>query len=167
MGPARLALPLAALLALGPAAEAAGAADAGVAAVELPTFDPIFQNDSAVRSVVARLGLPDRAEVVPLAVGPPWEAYELRAYYDRVGQMLVFMRANVACDEDVSILRYQGPIPPSLAAAPTVVAAAAFDPDRAAAEAEARAAAAERAADRAEAITAAMDRRFKRSLVKR
>src|SRR5690606_20511695 len=121
----------------------------------------------AVRSVVARLGLPDRAEVVPLAVGAPWEGYELRAYYDRVGQMLVFMRASVAWNEDVSVLRYQGPIPPSLAAAPAVVAAAAFDPDLAAAEAEARAAAAERAAARAEAIAATMDLDFKRSLVKK
>ena len=76
------------------------------------------------------------------------------------------LRAEIDGD-GVSILRYQGPIPPRAVAtdygAPPVVA----DADLMAAEAEARAAAAERAADRAEEIARQMDRQFKRSLGKR
>jgi len=82
----------------------------GAQAVSLPTFDPVFQNDSAVRAVVARLGLPDRAEVVPLSVGDPWVASELRIFYLQRNRMLVFMRARVD-GEDVSVLREQGPLP--------------------------------------------------------
>jgi hypothetical protein len=164
MGFVHIGIAMAALLMLDLSAGIARAL--AVAAVELPTFDPVFQNDSAVRSAVARIGLPDHAEVVPLAVGTPWEGYELRAYYLQAGQMLVFMRASLS-DRDVSILRYQGPIPPGALAAEPPSAATMLDPDRAAAEAEARAAAAERAAARAEAIAAEMDRDFKRSLTKK
>jgi hypothetical protein len=164
MGLARFGMVAAALLALSPSP---GTARADAAApVELPTFDPIFQNDAAVRAVVARIGLPDRAEVVPLDVGSPWEGYELRAYYLGSDQMFVFMRASPA-HGDVSILMYQGPIPPVAPEPVPVSAASTLDPDRAAAEAEARADEAERAADRAEAATAALEESFKKSLVKK
>ncbi len=149
--------------------------------VALPTFDPVFASDAAVRQVTARIGLPDRAEVVPLDVGSPWLGYELRAYYDRVGELLVFTRADLS-GGNVSILRYQGPIPPAERVVPAPAgagpgpaatigppdgASAEMDPDRAATEAEARAAAAERAADRAEEIAARMDQAFKSSLGKK
>jgi hypothetical protein len=163
MGPRRFGTALAALLVVALSPSPARADLAPV--VALPTFDPIFQNDAAVRSVVARLGLPDRAEVVPIAVGSPWVRYELRAYYLQAGHMFVFMRASPR-DGDVSILRYQGPIPPEPLAPASASVATAHDPDRAAAEAEARAAEAERAAARAEAIAEEMDRDFKQSLGK-
>lgn len=154
-------------------------ASVGVASaepIEVPTFDPIFQNDSAVRMVVSRIGLPDYAEVVPLDVGSPWIGYELRAYYLVSNRMLVFMRADL--DEGVSVLRYQGPIPPAaraavapagtyaVAGAPVASGAVAMDPDQQAAEAEAKAAAAERAAERAEDIAREMESKFQQSLAK-
>lgn len=152
---------LAACVFLGGVGRGAAAAEAPQPTT-LPTYDPIFQNDDAVRAVVARLGLPDRAEVVPLTIDDPYVRYELRAYYERANQMLVFLRADID-GEEISILRYQGPIPTRTVAALPV----AVDADVLAAEAEARADAAERAAERAEEFARQMDRRFKRSLGKR
>lgn len=161
---------------LGLCALLASAAVASAEPIPLPTFDPIFQNDSAVRMVVAQIGLPDSAEIVPLEVGSPWVGYELRAYYLSSNRMLVFMRADI--DEGISVLRYQGPIPPAaraaldpgapyaVAGAPVALRAVPMDPDQQAAEAEAKAAAAERAAGRAEDIARKMESKFKRSLVK-
>ena len=136
--------------------------------VSLPTWDPIFQNDSAVRMVVARLGLPDYAEVVPLSVGSPWVAWELRAYYVGSNQMLVFMRADVSGNE-ISVLRSQGPIPPRSigVGAPAARGDASVDPEILANEAEAKAAAAESAAARAELIAERMATAFERSLIKK
>ena len=142
--------------------------------LSLQSFDQIFQVDNAVRSTVARIGMPDYAEVQRVRVEDPWVNFELRTYYLDYNRMLVFGRAMILGNPQVSLLRHEGPIPPAklamLTERPVPVGTSAADAARraeeAAALAEDEAARAERYADSSESAANAADRSFLQQLVK-
>ena len=74
-------------------------------------FERHVQRDSAVRATVARLGMPDGAEMQQVLVDAPWLGWELRTYYRRYDKMFVYGRAFILGNPEVSMLRHQGPIP--------------------------------------------------------
>lgn len=138
--------------------------------VSMRTFRQILRDDKAVRALVRRVGMPYAVEMQHVRVGDPWYVWELRAYYPRYNRMFAFGRAFILNVPEISLLRYEGPIPPERRW-PAVVQAsvpgdAAARAERAAAEAEALADQATRYADRAEVIADQAGRDFKRSLVK-
>lgn len=142
--------------------------------LSLQSFQQIFQVDTAVRSTVARIGMPDYAELQKVDVEDPWVSWELRTYYKDFNRMLVFGRAMILGNPQVSLLRHEGPIPPEkmamLTARPIPVGISAEDAARRAEEAadlaESEANRAERFAAGSEAAAAGMDQSFRRSLVK-
>ena len=142
--------------------------------LSLQSFQQIFEVDTAVRSTVARIGMPDYAELQRVDVENPWVSWELRTYYKDYNRMLVFGRAMILGNPQVSLLRHEGPIPPEkmamLTARPIPVGASAADAARRAEEAadlaESEASRAERFAVDSESAAAGMDQSFRRSLVK-
>lgn len=135
------------------------------------SFQEVLSHNGAVRAVVARLGLPDWAEIQKVSTDAPWNSYEVRTYYRDSNRMYAFARAFILDSTEIVLVRYQGPIPPGKF--PAVRHARLTDADqdalraeRAAAEAEARAEAAERGADRAAQVAEVASQDFKRSLVK-
>jgi hypothetical protein len=142
--------------------------------LSLQSFNQIFQIDNAVRATVARIGMPDYAEIQKVGVEEPWVNYELRTYYKDYNRMLVFGRAMILGNPQVSLLRHEGPIPPDklamLTARVVAVSTSASDAARraeeAAALAEDEAARAERYADSSESAANSLDRSFREKLVK-
>lgn len=142
--------------------------------LSLQSFQQIFQVDNAVRSTVARIGMPDYAELQRVSVQDPWVSWELRTYYRDYNRMLVFGRAMILGNPQVSLLRHEGPIPPeklAMLTAPVVpVGISAEDAARRAEEAallaENEATRAEQSADDSERAASRLDRSFRRSLVK-
>lgn len=140
--------------------------------LSMRSFNEIVTNDGAVRAVVRRIGMPYAVEMQRVRVEDPWYSWEVRAYYPQYNRMYAFSRAFILGVPEVSMLRYEGPIPADRQW-PAVVPAsmgdaesAAARAERAAAEAEALADRAERLADRAEAIADQGARDFTRSLFK-
>jgi hypothetical protein len=142
--------------------------------LSLQSFRQIFEVDSAVRATVARIGMPNYAEIQKIDVNDPWVSYELRTYYVDYNKMMVFGRAMILGNPQVSLLRHEGPIPPDKLAMLTVgtvtahgsAADAARRAEDAAALAENEAVRAEGYADSSEAAADGLDDSFRRSLVK-
>lgn len=136
--------------------------------LSMASFVQMLQDDNALRSTVARIGMPDAAELQRVLVNEPWVSYEVRTYYRKYDRMYVFGRAFVLGNPQVSLLRHEGPIPASWLAsrAPIDADAEARRAEDAAARAEAIAERAERLADRAESIADAMAADFPRRLQK-
>ena len=117
--------------------------------------------------------MPDWAEIQQVDVDAPWGSWEIRTYFRRYNRVMAFARAFILDTPEISLLRYQGPIPPNkrLVEVQTVAATSPIDnslarAEHAAAEAEAIADRAEREAARAEAIADTASQDFKRGLVK-
>lgn len=142
--------------------------------LSLQSFRTILSTNEAVRDTVARIGMPDFAELQRVDVESPWATYEIRAYYRSFNKMYAFARAFLLGRPGVALVRFTGPIPPEKRAQMAgALPARALDPDqealraeRAAAEAEALAERAEKRADKAEAIADTAGREFRQSLVK-
>ncbi len=136
--------------------------------LSMTSFVQLLQGDGALRATVARIGMPDAAELQRVLVNDPWLGYEVRTYYRDYDRMYVFARAFVLGNPQVSLLRHEGPIPAQWleSRAPIDVDAVALRAEDAAAKAEAVAQRAERLADRAEAIADAMAEDFPRHLQK-
>ena len=136
--------------------------------LSMASFVQLVQDDSAIRAMVARIGMPDAAELQRVLVNDPWLSYEIRTYYRDYDRMYVFGRAFILGNPQISLLRHEGPIPASWLAsrAPIDADAEALRAEEAAARAEAVADRAERLADRAEAIADAMAADFPRRLQK-
>lgn len=136
--------------------------------LSMVSFVQLLQDDSAIRGTVARIGMPDAAELQRVLVNDPWVSYEVRTYYRDYDRMYVYGRAFILGNPQVSMLRHEGPIPASWLAsrAPIDADAEALRAEEAAARAEAVADRAERLADRAEAIADAMAADFPRRLQK-
>src|SRR5262245_42459632 len=75
------------------------------------SFSQILEVDWGVRAMVARIGTPSYAELQEVDVAEPWMRFELRAYYLEYGKMMVFGRAMILGNPEVSLLRHEGPIP--------------------------------------------------------
>jgi hypothetical protein len=140
--------------------------------VSMRSFREILQNNEAIRSTVERIGMPDWVEIQQVDVDAPWGAWEIRTYFRRYNRVMAFSRAFILEYPEISLLRYQGPIPASKRwpEVHTVAVSSTDDSlaraERAAAEAEAIADRAEREAARAEAIANTSSEDFKRGLVK-
>jgi hypothetical protein len=140
--------------------------------LSLQSFQQIFEVDNAVRATVARIGMPNYAELQKVDASDPWVTWEIRTYYLDYNRMFVFGRAMILGSPQVSLLRHEGPIPPDKLAMLTTrtiavnAAAAADRAEVAAARAEEEAERAERYADGSEAAADGMDRSFRRALVK-
>ncbi|HEY8516969.1 MAG TPA: hypothetical protein VIS07_15780 [Candidatus Binatia bacterium] len=139
--------------------------------LSMRSFREVLANDQAIRALVKRIGMPYAVEVQRVRVEDPWYSWEVRAYYPEYNRMFAFGRAFILGVPEVSLLRYEGPIPPDRRwPAVTRIGGDAEDAaaraERAAAEAEALADQAERFADRAEAIADQGARDFTRSLYK-
>jgi hypothetical protein len=142
--------------------------------LSMRSFREVLATDEAVRSVVQRIGFPDRAELQQVLVAAPWLAWELRTYYRDYGRVYVFARAFALDEPQISVLRYQGPIPEGKLIEMTPARSDLIDraerdaerAERAAAEAEAKADLAERNAARASAISSQAGDQFKASLIK-
>jgi len=143
--------------------------------LSMRSFREVLSTDEAVRAVVRRIGMPDRVELQQVQVDWPWLGWELRAYYRQYGRVYAFARAFALDEPQISVLRYQGPIPEDKLAQMNVVAHSdaadraerdAERAERAAAEAEAKADHADQLADRAEAISTQANDSFKSSLIK-
>jgi len=136
--------------------------------LSMVSFIQLLQDDGAIRATVARIGMPDAAELQRVLVNDPWVTYEVRTYYRQYDRMFVFGRAFILGNPQVSLLRHEGPIPAAWLAsrAPIDVEAEALRAEEAAARAEAIADRADRLADRAEAIADAMAADFPRQLQK-
>jgi hypothetical protein len=142
--------------------------------LSMRSFKEVLARDGAVRALVRRIGMPYAVEMQRVRVEDPWYTWELRAYYPTYDRMYAFGRAFILGVPEVSLMRYEGPIPPDRwrTATTTVSAprgdaeAAALRAEQAAAEAEALADRADRYADRAEAIADQAGQDFKRSLFK-
>ena len=142
--------------------------------LSLRSFQQIMARNRALRTHVARLGMPDWAEIQKVYTDAPWTNYEIRIYYRDYDRMFAFARAFILEIPEVTMLRYQGPIPPGKFAAvqsvqvsnPDNADADALRAERAAELAEGRAEAAERNAQQAEAIAQHASNEFKESLVK-
>ncbi len=138
------------------------------------SFERIFEVDNAVRAAVARIGMPDYAELQKIDVNDPWVGWELRLYYRDYDKMLIFGRAMIIGNPRVSLLRHEGPIPPeklaflsrrlpsALERAEEAARRAEEAADRAADVAER----AERLADDSERAAAEADRSFRRAILK-
>jgi hypothetical protein len=143
--------------------------------VSMRSFKQLVRDDAAIWATVRRIGVPDRVEVQRIYVNEPWLGWEIRAYYRDYNRMFAYGRAFILGSPAVSLLRYEGPIPPELMATtfsapldPNLAAErAAQQAERAAADGEALADRATRFADRAEAATDKLDVDFKRSLIRR
>ena len=136
--------------------------------LSMASFVQMLQDDAALRATVARIGMPDAAELQRVRVNAPWVSYEIRTYYREYDRMFVFGRAFILGNPEVSLLRHEGPIPASWLAsrAPVDVDAEAIRAEEAAARAEVVASRAERLADRAEAIADSLAEDFPRQLQK-
>lgn len=139
--------------------------------LSLRSFQQIMARNRSLRTHVARLGMPDWAEIQKVYTDAPWTNYEIRIYYRDYGRMFAFARAFILDIPEVTMLRYQGPIPPGKFAVaqvsiPENADADALRAERAAELAEARAEAAERNAQQAEAMARDASNEFKESLVK-
>ena len=69
-------------------------------------------HNGAIRRQVGRVGLPDYAEIQKVAVDSPWRPEEIRLYYLALDRVFAFGRAMILEVPEISLLRYQGPIPP-------------------------------------------------------
>jgi len=142
--------------------------------LSMRSFKEILANDGAVRSLVRRIGMPYAVEMQRVRVEDPWYTWEIRAYYPKYDRMYAFGRAFILSVPEVSLMRYEGPIPRDRWRETTVVAysgggdaeSAAARAERAADEAERLADEATRFADRADSIADQADQGFKQSLVK-
>ncbi len=137
--------------------------------LSLRSFKEILRNDAALRAVVQHIGMPYAAEIQQVRVEDPWYSWELRTYYPEYDRMYAFSRAFILGVPEISLLRYEGPMPYDrlqIAALPGDAERAAERAERAAAEAEALADRAERDASRAEAIADQAGRDFHRTLLK-
>jgi len=142
--------------------------------LSMRSFKEVLANDTAVRALVRRIGMPYAVEMQRVRVEDPWYSWEMRAYYPDYDRMYAFGRAFILGVPEVSLMRYEGPIPADRwrVATTTVTApmgdaeSAALRAERAAAEAEALADRAERDADVAESIADQAGREFKRTLYK-
>ncbi|MBM4269849.1 MAG: hypothetical protein FJ144_25145 [Deltaproteobacteria bacterium] len=136
--------------------------------LSMVSFLQLMQTDGAIRKTVARIGLPDAAEIQRVENEAPWLDYEVRTYYRAYGQMYVFARAFILGNPQVSLLRHQGPIPEATLARmmPIDAEAEALRAEQAAAEAEAMADRAERRADAAERAADMLAADFPRRLQK-
>lgn len=136
--------------------------------LSMASFVQLLQDDNALRATVARIGMPDAAELQRVRVNEPWVSYEVRTYYRDYDRMYVFGRAFILNNPQITLLRHEGPIPAAWYAsrAPIDAEAEARRAEDAAARAESIADRAERLADRAEAIADAMAEDFPRRLQK-
>ena len=145
--------------------------------VSMRSFKEVLTNDSAVRALVYRIGMPYAVEMQRVRVEDPWYTWELRAYYPNYDRMYAFGRAFILSVPEVSLMRFEGKIPrgrwhaqviPASAPAGGVsdADAAAARAERAAEEAEMLADRADRLANRADAIADQAGQEFKRSLYK-
>lgn len=138
--------------------------------LSMRSFRDILRNDAAVRAVVQRIGMPYAAEIQQVRVVDPWYSWELRTYYPEYDRMYAFARAFILGVPEISLLRYEGPMPLDrlqvAVATPGDAERAAQRAEQAAAEAEALADRAERDASRAEAIADQAGHDFKRTLLK-
>jgi hypothetical protein len=142
--------------------------------LSLESFNQIFQVDGAVRAAVARIGMPNYAEIQKVDVNDPWVNYELRTYYVEYNKMMVFSRAFILGNPNVSLLRHEGTIPADKLAMLTVgtvttngsASDAARRAEDAAALAESEAERAEGYAANSESAADGLDRSFRASLVK-
>jgi hypothetical protein len=136
------------------------------------SFEEVLAHDDKVRELVRRIGLPDRAELQQIDADWPWLAWEIRTYYERYNRVYAFGRAFVLDRPEISVLRYQGPIPPAVVSVGLKVGPldrlerAAQAAERAAEAAERAADQADRFADRAGATADQMGDEFKSSLRK-
>jgi hypothetical protein len=142
--------------------------------LSLESFEQIFQVDGAVRATVARIGMPNYAELQKIDAPDPWVTYELRTYYLDYNKMIVFGRAMILGNPQISLLRHEGPIPADklalLTVGPVTAQGSAADAARRAEDAANRA---EHDANRAESYAASsegaadgLDESFRHSLVK-
>lgn len=142
--------------------------------LSMRSFKEVLARDGSVRALVRRIGMPYAVETQRVRVEDPWYTWELRAYYPKYDRMYAFGRAFILGVPEVSLMRYEGPIPRERWRE-TVVTASAIGGDaesaaaraeRAAEEAERLADEATRFADRADAIADQADQSFKRGLIK-
>lgn len=143
--------------------------------LSMRSFKEVLANDGAVRALVRRIGMPYAVEMQRVRVEDPWYTWEMRAYYPSYDRMYAFGRAFILNVPEISLMRYEGPIPPGRwkttvqTTSTTVVGdadGALARAERAADEAERLADQADRFADRADAIANQADQEFKQSLVK-
>jgi len=80
-------------------------------ALSRESFSQILEVDAGVRAMVARIGMPSYAELQEVDVDEPWMSYELRVYYLAYGKMMVFGRAMILGNPQISLLRHEGSIP--------------------------------------------------------
>jgi hypothetical protein len=134
--------------------------------------------NAALAAYIRRNGLPDVAEIRPLATRPPWDDHEVALYYIDGRTEIGFARAMILGRPDIEIERYERPLTDEQIAVlatrahleradPTMRAEQAADRAEAAAgSVETAAGSAERAADRAEAIASKMETSFHQRLRK-
>jgi hypothetical protein len=134
--------------------------------LSMRSFLEIAQRDHTILDLIARVGMPDRAELQEVTAGPPWLGWEIRTYYRRYDYMYVFGRSFILGDPEVSLIRYEGPMPDRLWVRPLTAEEAALRAEQAAALAEAEAERAEQYADRAEADANRLKQDFHQSLRK-
>lgn len=137
-----------------------------------------MSRNRALAAYVGRNGLPDVAEIRPLATRPPWDDHEVALYYLDGRTEIGFARAWILGRPEVQIERYERPLTDEQIAVlatrahlqrtdPTTRAEQAAErADAAMARIETAAGSAERAADRAEAIASKMETSFHRKLRK-
>lgn len=69
--------------------------------------------NGSLRDYIELYGWPDYAEIQEITVSDPWAAYEVRVYYLRRNQYLVFGRVHVAPSvDDYGVRKYDGKIDP-------------------------------------------------------
>jgi hypothetical protein len=144
--------------------------------LSMRSFKEVLTNDSAVRALVHRIGMPYAVEMQRVRVEDPWYTWELRAYYPNYDRMYAFGRAFILSVPEVSLMRFEGKIPRNrwhvVAAAAHAngtisdADASAARAERAADEAEMLADRADQLANRADAIADQAGQDFKRSLYK-
>ena len=79
--------------------------------LSMHSFKELVRKDAALRATVARIGMPDAAELQRVLVNDPWADFEVRIYYRQYNRMYVFGRAFILGNPEVSHLRHEGPIP--------------------------------------------------------
>lgn len=86
--------------------------DVGAPRVISPrAFRDVIRHNDAIRRHVRRVGYPDLVEVQKVYVDSPWTTEEFRLYYREIDRLFAFSRAFILDVPEVSLMRYQGPIP--------------------------------------------------------
>lgn len=86
--------------------------DVGAPRVISPrAFRDVIRRNDAIRRHVRRVGYPDLVEIQKVYVDSPWTTEEFRLYYREIDRLFAFSRAYILDLPEVSLMRYQGPIP--------------------------------------------------------